>query len=335
MKSSSPMPVRIVTNIRFPINLDGVVVDDLASRADFRFGSFIRRCGGAAALVMKLPGKRIALMCLLAKLRYQDILVVYYDVLIPTADTWWERFKRRIYLGLVRRADLILTVHRDTSEYSRLLRLPPDRFHYIGFKSNVWEDEAAVLRGAQTEDQGKYVLACGRSYRDFKTFVEAMAVAGIPARILVTQGRLEPHGSIPPPVRLPENVELMQHNGTRAGWIEALLGARIVVIPMRGDVVNASVSVPLEAMNLSRAVIITEGPATRGMLDNSIVGIVPPEDSATLASEAVRVWNDHELRRKRIANGLNYVKLLGGVERMSEDILRATLAELIRGRSPT
>ena len=322
--------IRFVTNIKLTAGTDGLDIDFAPDSADLRPAALMRRSADADAIVMKLPGKRTAFASLLAKVRHGRPVLVYYDVLIPTISNWWERPKRRAYLDLVRQADIILTVHRDTAEYARLLRLPQERLRYIGFKSNVWEDHAAVERGKVTQGSGEYVLACGRSYRDFRTFTEAMALAGVPARILMTQGRLEPHGSIPPPPNLPPNVELVQHDGTRAAWVEALLRARIVVVPMRGDVINASVSVPLEAMNLSRPVIITEGPATRLMLNGATAGIVPPSDSHALAREALRLWHDHELRVSRVEEARAYVETLGGVDRMSRDIVRETLSLLER-----
>jgi hypothetical protein len=332
MNNPQSTKLRIVTGIRLTVDVEGVALDHQRDRKHLSARQLLSRLAGADAIVMTLPSRYTALLCWLAKLRSPGTRVVYYDVNIPIAASRWDRLKRRVYLELLRRADLILTLHAQTAEYSRLLRLPPDRLQYVGFKSNSWEDKAAIARGEATSGSGGYVLACGRSYRDFETFTRAMAEAGVPARILLTQGSLEGEGSIPPSGSIPENVELIQHDGTRVAWLEALLGARIVVVPLRGDVIQpAGVSVYLEAMNLSRPVIVTDGPATRSMLNDSIAGVVPPGDSSALAREVLRVWRDDELRNNRIVAAQHYVRGLGGVDRLSRDILRATLALLGRG----
>jgi hypothetical protein len=279
------------------------------------------------AVLMRMPGLLECLLCLMAKALSPSIRLVYYDLILPPPPVGgWRRLKRRLYFSLLRQADLILNAHADATGYARELRLPAARFRYVGFKSNAWEDTAAVDRGAETADCGSYVLACGRSRRDYATFVKAMALAGVPARILLGAPRaLADHGAIPPPEPLPGNVSVEAHDGGRRQWLEALLGARIVVVPLCADAA-AGISVYLEAMNLSRPVIVTDGPTTRWMLDDTTAGIVPPADAAVLAAETRRLWQDEALRRRRIAAGRRYVARLGGVERMSRDVLAACLA---------
>jgi glycosyltransferase involved in cell wall biosynthesis len=250
--------------------------------------------------------------------------LVYFDVVVPVAAGGWDRLKRAQYARLIRKADRILTVHADTTEYERLLQLPAERFHYVGFKSNSWEDSASITSGRETADTGTYVLACGRSYRDFATFAEAMAEANLPARILMDQQDVRREGSIVPQT-LPSNVEIIRDDGSRRSWLKAMLAARIVVAPLRAGVHQpAGISVYLEAMSLSRPVIVTEGTSTRGMLDDSLAGIVPPEDARALALEVRRLWDNHKLRHERIAAARKYVEGLGGIDRMSCAIVRAT-----------
>jgi glycosyltransferase involved in cell wall biosynthesis len=323
--------IRIAADFRLTAEIDGVQVEFIEDRENTGILRLLRRLAAADVVVMTLPSKLTALLCALAALPPSRTRVVYYDVNIPIPDRLWDRLKRRIYLELVRRADLVLTLQADTAEYARLLRLPQSRLRYVGFKSNAWEDAPYVRKAEESRDSGTYVLACGRSYRDFETFARAVAEAGLPARILLTQGSLEGEGSIPPSGDIPPNVELVQHDGTREGWKDALLGARIVVVPLRGDVIQpAGISVYLEAMNLLRPVIVTEGPATRGMLDDSIAGIVPARDSGAMAREAVRLWTDDGFRTARVAKARAYLERLGGVDRMSRDVLREAVS-LIEG----
>jgi glycosyltransferase involved in cell wall biosynthesis len=326
MGGSAGGRLRVATNFRltnpFP---EAVEIDRLPSARGLSKLRLVRRLARADAIVFGLPGKLDALVCLLARQLPGRTRVLYYDLHIPVVTGRWSHLKRRLHLALLRRADQILTVHVDTREHARLLRLPRERFRYVGFKSNIWEDRDAVTQGEKTWDSGSHVLACGRSYRDFRTFVRAMEEAGLPARILLAPGCPEDYATIAPTGPLPDNVEVVRHDGTRSGWVSALLGARIVVLPVRKDCINPAVSVYLEAMNLSRPVVISEGSATSGMLTDAVAGLVPPEDAGALARETLRLWNDRHLRESRVRNARRHVDGLGGVDRMSEGILEATL----------
>jgi len=320
--------IRVVTNINLANAFPRMVtVDQIHDRSQIGWTGLFRQFVRADAIVMRLPKKSTALIAVLAQIfsRRRGRLI-YYDVNIPIVTGPWDRLKRWVYMALVRRADLILTLQADTSLYARLLRLPEDRLRYVGFKSNSWEDAGAVERGRETQDSGEYVLACGRSYRDFATFASAMADIGLPTRILLPSGRFEDEGTIPPFGGLPENITIVEHDGSRSSWLDAIIGARVVVVPLRGDLIQpAGISVYLEAMNLSRPVIVSEGPSSREMLDDPIAGVVPAGDPGALARETLRVWNDDELRMERIENARDYVEKLGGVDRMSKDILAAVL----------
>lgn len=325
------MMMRIVTDVPglTRVARSGVEVDYVKRSSWPRFPGFVRQLATADVLVMANPGKYVALGCLLARLfSSKRLRLIYYDVLIPVADGLWRRLARRTHLELLRRADLILTVHADQAEYRALLKMPEQRLRYTGFKSNSWEDTEARTTGCRNPDDGAYVLACGRSYRDFATFSKAMARTGLPSRILLPGGSdLIEHGTIPPGDELPSNVQIVRHDGTRAAWLEAILGARIVVVPLRRDVIQpAGVSVYLEAMNLCRSVVITEGASTRGMLNDSMAGIVPAGDVEALAKEVLQVWKDPDLRAERIERARAYVETLGGVERMSNRIVDAATA---------
>jgi glycosyltransferase involved in cell wall biosynthesis len=326
MSTGGNQVVRIASDIPLTNTYEGTVeIDYVPDWSLAAVPGVLRRLRRADAIVLHLPTKYRASIALLATLSTRRPRLVYYDVNIPLVSGAWDRLKRWLYLSLVRRADVVCTLQSDVAEYARLLRLPEHRLRYVGFKSNAWEDAESVARGCHTQDVGSYVLACGRSYRDFATFAAAMAEAGVPAKILLSQGNVLKEGAMMP-TAIPGNLEIVPHDGRRASWVEAMLGARIIVVPIRAGVHQpAGISVYLEAMSLSRPVVVTEGASTRGMLDDSIAGIVPSEDPSALAHEVRRLWKDNQLRRERITAARKYVAGLGGVDRMSSAIVEATL----------
>jgi hypothetical protein len=304
----------------------GVAIDRLLGDPPRGRREWFRRTSRADVLVFRLPEKWTSVLFTLAKWRSRGGRLVYYDLNVPTVVRAWDAAKREVFFRLLRSADLILTLHADTSEYARLTGIPEERFRYVGFKSNAWEDAESVARGRATEDRGEYVLACGRSYRDFRTFAEAIEIAGVPGRILMTRGDVRAEGSTVPD-RIPSNLEIVPHDGSRAAWVDAILGAKVVTVPIRVGVHQpAGISVYLESMNLSRPVVVTEGASTRGMLDERTAGIPPAGDARAMAREIRRLWDDAGLRRSRIRAGHEYVATLGGMERMSEAILAEALS---------
>jgi hypothetical protein len=319
--------IHVVTDIELTgVPGSDVSIDRLLGDPPRGSRAWFRRTSHADVLVFRLPEKRTSVLFTLAKWRSRGRRLVYYDLNVPMVERAWDAAKREVFFRLLRGADLILTLQADTAEYARLTGIPRERFRYVGFKSNAWEDAESVARGRATEDQGTYVLACGRSYRDFRTFAEAIEIAGVPGRILMTQGDVRAEGSTVPD-RIPSNLEIVPHDGTRAGWVDAILGAKVVTVPIREGVHQpAGISVYLESMNLSRPVVVTEGASTRGMLHDRTAGIPPAGDARAMAREIRRLWDDARLRGSRIRAGREYVATLGGIERISKAILAEALS---------
>jgi len=334
-ESSAARRIHVVTDIELTdVAGSDISIDRLLGDPPRGSRAWFRRTSDADVLVFRLPEKWTSVLFTLAKWRSRGRRLVYYDLNVPMVERAWDAAKREVFVRLLRGADLILTLQADTAEYTRLTGIPRERFRYVGFKSNAWEDGESVARGRATEDQGTYVLACGRSYRDFRTFAEAIEIAGVPGRILMTQGDVRAEGSTLPD-RIPSNLEVVPHDGTRTGWVDAILGARIVTVPIRDGVHQpAGISVYLESMNLSRPVVVTEGASTRGMLDDRVAGLPPAGDAEAMAREIRGVWDDDGLRKRRIRAGLEYVSTLGGVEDMSRRILDAALSLLRESATP-
>ncbi|MCI0628017.1 MAG: glycosyltransferase family 1 protein, partial [Acidobacteria bacterium] len=86
-------------------------------------------------------------------------------------------------------------------------------------------------------------------------------------------------------------------------------------------------SVYLLAMGLRKCVIITEGPATRGLLTDEAI-IVPQSDPAALADAIRRAWDDDDLRERTANAGRRYAERLQGEARLLADIVN-TCGDLV------
>ena len=122
------------------------------------------------------------------------------------------------------------------------------------------------------------MLTAGRSHRDLKTFIEAMQLVTYPG-ILLHQDReiLVEHGTRVHLEGLPANVKPVQHDGRRENWVEFIRNARVVAIPTLLTITAAGVSVYLDAMALKKCVILSDNPASRGILKDEAI-IIPPQD---------------------------------------------------------
>ncbi len=115
---------------------------------------------------------------------------------------------------------------------------------------------------------------------------------------------------------LPANVRAVEDDGSAGSWLEQMRRARIVVLTTLPSSIRAiGVTSYLMAMALKKCVIITDGPATRGVLSDEAI-LVPAADPAALADAIERVWNDPKLREETAAKGRAYAEQLGGTERL-------------------
>jgi glycosyltransferase involved in cell wall biosynthesis len=78
----------------------------------------------------------------------------------------------------------------------------------------------------------------------------------------------------------------------------------------------------LVAMALRKCVIITEGHATRGIINDEAL-VVPPSDPAALAQAIRRGWEDDVLRQRVADNGRRYAEQVRDATRLYSDLLEA------------
>jgi glycosyltransferase involved in cell wall biosynthesis len=109
--------------------------------------------------------------------------------------------------------------------------------------------------------------------------------------------------------------------------------ARFVILPVLSDVLKPSgISTYLQAMALGKCVVMSDSPATDGLIDGGEAVLVRPGDPVALRNAISRVANDDQYRARVAAAGRAYAWSLGGEERLADDIAECVGA-LVDGAS--
>lgn len=246
--------------------------------------------------------------------------VVSVDLLLSQPRGWAQRLFALVRRTLLRKVDLFIHYFQDLSGYERYFGIGPDRSRYVPFKVNQFENLPAE---EELSSDGDYVLTSGRSMRDFGTFMEAMKRTGLPGVLLYHDPKMmSGHGTWIDELDVPGNVQPTEDDGTFESFVRFIQRAKLVVIPLQPDCIRAiGVSMYVVAMALKKCVIISECPATSGIISDQAV-VVPPCDPQALADAIQRAWDDDEYRERIASHARQYAVQLGGEERLYADFLK-------------
>lgn len=261
--------------------------------------------------------------------RSKCVLVLSDPVMNPPRGKLGS-LRARMKRWLLRRVDLFIVHQRDLREYSRLYGISPERSHYVPFKVNLVD----IIRSLEVRD-GDYVFSCGVTNRDWTTLGAATRDAEYPVVVSMPDAaqlaRMGSTGRRPSREEFGPNARFVENGSDPREWLQLAAGARLVVLPVTEDAINPSgVSTYLSIMALRKCVVISDGPATRGILSNEAI-IVPPASPLALRQAIDRLWNDKSLIAQTAGCGYDYAEKLGDSERLLGD-LAATMVDFLTNR---
>jgi glycosyltransferase involved in cell wall biosynthesis len=317
--------IQIISNLR---RLDGVQTERFEAtsqyageRETFWDGLLLFfRSWEKDVLVLTGGTWRVVGFCLMKSLMpFSPCKLVAVDFILSRPQGWKQTAIARLKGLLLRKVDRFVLHFKDTSEYERIYGIPPSKCVFVPFKVNYWEKMSPKDPSFMAEE---YVFTAGRSYRDFPTFIEAMRKVDYPGLLLYEEAALLKQSATDVDLsNLPANLAAAKNEGEQS-WVEYIRRAKIVVVPLLPSTMYApGLSLYLMAMALKKCVIVTEGLATRGMLTDEAV-IVVPKDAGAMAAAITRVWNDDALRNKTAEAGRRYAERCGGESRLLADIVR-------------
>lgn len=321
-------PVRILSNTHW---LDGYTIRRRRAFVEHVFkrptiAEFIRvRPWCCDAAMMNINTRWVLALCAMKWLMpWLRLRVLALDLVLTRPHGFSERCRFWIRRWLLKKVDRFVFYFRDTAELRRLYGISAARVKYIPFKPNTLEK----LQAISTSEEG-FVLACGRSNRDYGLLCEAMRDLPWTCNILVSRSDAAEHGTALDGISPPDNVRFVSDDGSVESWNTWIARSSAVVIPIRSGVLAPSgIGTYLVAMALGKAVIMTEGPATRGLLSEETAALVPAGDARSLR-EAIRlVLGDRTMRDRLAQAGQRYALSLGGEERLHRDV-GASLEDLL------
>lgn len=289
---------------------------------NWSFGGIIKEILKAhrhQVVLINATPQRLMMFCLFGLFSpFRKWKLVSLDQNLIEPKTSSERIVAGLKRLLFRNVDLFILHLRDITGYERYYGVSSDRALYIPFKANIWD---LVGDPERLSSDGEYVLVAGRSLRDLKTFTEAMSSLKY-STIILHQGthRMREHGTEIDLDNLPKYIKTVYHDGNQDTWVEFIRKARVVVIPTLPTITAAGVSVYLDAMTLKKCVILSDNPASRGILTDEAI-IVPPQDPARLADAIRGAWENQDLRERTANSGREYAKTVRDKKRLLKDVV--------------
>ena len=260
------------------------------------------------------------LLCLLRWLwPFTRCKLVSVDIMFVKPVTWKQRLSAAVMRILLKRVDRFVHYFKDLRAYDQYFGVGPDRSTFVPFKVNAWE---TVPPADELTADGDYIFTGGRSLRDIDTFVQAMRLVKHPGVLLYHDLKMMAENGTPLDLdKLPSNVRAVEDDGSDASWLKHIRGAKIVVLTTLPSSIRAiGVTSYLTAMAMKKCVIITDSPATNGVLTDEAI-LVPPADPAALAAAIERVWNDDHLRTETASKGRAFADRAAGSQRLLTDLL--------------
>lgn len=201
-----------------------------------------------------------------------------------------------IYRGLVRHFGplarfgmrsvnhLTVTTPFELTYYPQVLSLKPEMISLCPFP---WYDNQWLRPSSEQANTDRFILASGRSYRDYATL--AKAVQGLDLKVLLLARKFNLAG-----MELPSNVQTMDLLPLRE-YQTLLHQAQFVVLPLMDLPHAAGDSHIVQSMSASKAIIASRTPSPEAYIQSGVNGIlVPPHDVKALREAILHLWQSSE-----------------------------------------
>lgn len=205
-----------------------------------------------------------------------------------------SHFPSLVRFGLRSVSQIVVFTPMEVERYQRLLSLAPDKITYCAhgwYDALRWYDPQKIQKSDSLARAGKFILASGRSYRDYETL--ARAVEGTEVNVKVSGRAFNLAG-----IHFPANMEV-------TGWLsdrellDYLYETDFYTVPLQSIDHAGGDSSVLQAMSFGKAVVATRAPSTETYVRHGETGLlVEPHDVEGMREAILRLWrNPDEAKR--------------------------------------
>lgn len=160
-----------------------------------------------------------------------------------------------------------VVVPSEPSLYVRKLGMPPDRVTFIPLGWHDLFESPQKVGKNKDASMDPYVLASGRSYRDYGTFFQA--VTGLDARFIAHVRRFNIEGLQPP-----HNVTISEYIPGPEAILSLIRHAYFVVVPLYYVEHAAGEGHIVQAMCAGKAIVATRTPSTEYYIEHGETGLL-------------------------------------------------------------
>jgi glycosyltransferase involved in cell wall biosynthesis len=221
-------------------------------------------------------------------MRKRDRKIVLYGFLFNTANNRAGMSLRQIYMRwMIERTEIVVCHSKfEASSYASFLHLPAKKFTYLPWASGVPYPRIATCNAVS---QKAYIVAAGRSWRDYATLISAIEGLPIDVKIICDSFDTLPN------LKYPDNVEVLR-NCFGDQYYATLQKCQFVVLPLSADQLSAGQMVLVQAFYFGKPVIITETKTVAEYVENGVTGLfVPMKDVASMRQAILKIIEDKEL----------------------------------------
>ncbi|MFN8050226.1 MAG: glycosyltransferase family 4 protein [Acidimicrobiales bacterium] len=286
-----------------------------------------RRDADVTLAIFESEGHGVAAAGRLARLPFRSTrrpLVIVACWLADLARSGSPR-RRKLYRWLYRGVDEVVVFSGNQADtLSSLLDIDRSKIAVVHFGVDL--DELAAV---PTGDSGR-VVAAGRDLgRDWATLAEAARSSGWDVDLITRPAQIAGL-DLPPEIHVAGVLD-------RAGYLEHLATAAVVVIPTEVREYPTGQTVLLEAMALGRACVVTDTPAMAEYVEHDrTVLLVPPHDPTALREAVDALLADPGRRRRLGDEAKRSANASGGAAAMWRDVAAVLdrAVESVGGREP-
>lgn len=227
------------------------------------------------------------LLCLLAGVASRQVMCEVFIDEARQSPLW--RLKTALYGVIARRAiGLLANSRAEIDSLAARYRVPRDRIRFVPLNSTLADQPVSE------KDDG-FILAAGRSLRDYPTLIEAVRGLEYPLTIICGHDDAMPDN-------LPPNVRVLREVGY-AAYLDFLRRCTLVAIPLRATERATGQVVALEAMTLGKPVIATRVAGTVDYLRDGDTGLlVAPGDIEGFRDGLARLIREPDFRARLARN---------------------------------